>query len=205
MDSKDTAFAWPVREINHFWASVKGSLQAVIAQADVALGLSKTACSRAADRHTESLKSIRAGNINVTAGEPYWRKSPDRLLLQTIRSKVVLSVVDGHATSGTRSKGSVVDDRHAMVGTISRVLEVQNCSPVVGKVLRHLAGGTGSPLANISRHLGGKGISANNVVNVRRWALARLNDRVKALGGQRRTGKAKARLDRCDERECDRD
>lgn len=65
------------------------------------------------------------------------------------------------------------------------MLEEQNCSPVVGEVLRHLASGAGGPSTNISGHGGIEGISTNDVVEMGRRALARLDDRVKSLDGQR--------------------
>ena len=88
-----------------------------------------------------------------------------------------------------------------MIGSVCGVLEVQGCCPVIGEVLRHLAGSTGSPLTNIAVHGGVEGVPANNVVNMSGWKRTRLAGGIKALKGQSRAWKAKASLNRRDDRE----
>lgn len=64
------------------------------------------------------------------------------------------------------------------------MLEVQVGGPVVGEVLRHLAGGAGGPGADVARHGGVEGIAADDVVDVGGGADAGLHDGVETLDRQ---------------------
>jgi hypothetical protein len=55
VNSKNAGLAWLVREVNHLWASVEKRGEAVVSQADVALGLIQGACGWRTDGHTEAL------------------------------------------------------------------------------------------------------------------------------------------------------
>jgi hypothetical protein len=71
-----------------------------------------------------------------------------------------------------------------MIGAIPGIFEIQDGSPVVRKVLRHLAGSTGSPLANIALHGDVKGVSTDDMVNMSGRMCAWLAGGVKSLKGQ---------------------
>lgn len=51
--------------------------------------------------------------------QAYWWESLDRSLLDVICIKIMLSIVDGHSTLGSRCEGSIVYDWHAMVRAVS--------------------------------------------------------------------------------------
>lgn len=87
-----------------------------------------------------------------------------------------------------------------MVRTVG-VFEVQVGSPVVRKVLSHLAGCAGGPRANVTFHRGVEGVAADDVVDMGGRDGARLDDGVEALDSQGRTGEAEAGLNRRDQRE----
>lgn len=133
----------------------------------------------------------------------YWWESSDGLLLNVVREKVVRGVVDGHSTGGASREGSVVDDGHTVVGAVSGVLEIQDSGPIVGEVLGHLASGAGGPLTNIASHGGVEGVAAYDLVDMGRGVVARLDDGVKSLNGQRRASEAKSCVDGRGERESD--
>lgn len=71
-----------------------------------------------------------------------------------------------------------------MVRPVGRVLEVEVGSPVVGKVLRHLAGRAGGSLADVAFHGGVEGVAADDVVDVSGGDVARLDDGVETLDGE---------------------
>jgi hypothetical protein len=52
------------------------------------------------------------------------------------------------------------------------MFEVQGRGPVVGKVFRHLAGCASGPLADVTVHGCVKGISTNDMMNMRGWERA---------------------------------
>jgi hypothetical protein len=81
------------------------------------------------------------------------------------------------------------------------MLEVQVGSPVVRKVLGHLAGCAGGPLTDVTFHGGVEGVAADDVVDMGGRNSARLNDGVEALDRQGRAGEAETGLNRRDQRE----
>ena len=65
------------------------------------------------------------------------------------------------------------------------MLEEQVSSPVIREVLCHLAGRASASGTNITSHGDVKGISANDVMQMRGRVRASLNDGVKTLNSQR--------------------
>ena len=81
------------------------------------------------------------------------------------------------------------------------MLEVQVGSPVVRKVIGHLAGCAGGPGTDVTFHGGVEGIATDDVVDVGGREGARLDDGVETLDSQGRTGEAETGLNRRDQRE----
>jgi len=159
---KNTSRARLGGEVRELSASVKKCLEAVVAEASMGLG----SLTRAANGHTE------AGLERL-----------DRLRLDIVSRQIILGVVDRNATGDARCKGSIVDDRHTVIRSVS-VLVVHDGSPVVGKVLGHLASSASTPFTHVTGHGGIEGISSNDMVKMGGADLAGLNNRVKALDGQ---------------------
>jgi len=113
-----------------------------------------------------------------------------------------LSIIDGNSALGTVLTGTNIHRRYTVVGSVRRILEVQDSSPVVGKVLGHLAGGAGGPRADVAFHGGIEGIAADNMVQMSTWQGAWLASRVKALEGKSRAWETKAGLSQRDECQC---
>ena len=88
-----------------------------------------------------------------------------------------------------------------MVSAVGGVLEVQDGSPVVGEVLRHLASGAGSPLADVALHGDVEGVTADDVVKMSGRDRARLHYGIQTLVGQGRAWEAEAGVDKRGERE----
>jgi hypothetical protein len=74
------------------------------------------------------------------------------------------------------------------------MLEEEDSSPIVGKVLGHLAGCARGPLAHVAQHCDVERIAADDVVQMGGWIRTGLNDGVEALEGQGRAWKAEASL-----------
>jgi hypothetical protein len=129
-----------------------------------------------------------------------WREGFDGLLLYIVLRQVELSVIDCKSTHSAVLTWTYIHRRHTVVGSVCRILEVQDSSPVIGKVLRHLARGARGALANITFHCSIEGVSTDDVVKMSGWAGAWLAGRIKALKGQRRAWEAKASLNNRDER-----
>lgn len=120
-------------------------------------------------------------------------------VLIAVGAEILLRVVDGHSTIYWALEGVVLVNRYALVRPVAS-LKVQNCGPVVGKVLGELACRASG---RISGKLHGRveGIAANNLVDVGRRNLAGLDQRVEALNGHSRTAKSEGRLGPCHESE----
>lgn len=189
-------------EVPHLRTSVEERREAVVAQAEM-LGTVSSGGGRAADRHAETLETVRISEHRYSNRQTYGLKGGDGLLLKVIPRKVVLCVVDSDAAGGTSRKSSVVDNRYALVRSVGGMLEVHDGGPVVGEVLSHLAGRAAAPRTNIPGLGGIELVSTNDVVKMRGGGYARLDDRVKALDGQGRASKAKTCVDRRDERGSD--
>jgi hypothetical protein len=71
-----------------------------------------------------------------------------------------------------------------VVGAIGRMLEIQGRGPVIGKVIRHLAGSAGGPRANVTRHGGIESVATNDVMNMGGWERTWIAGGIKALKGQ---------------------
>lgn len=72
-------------------------------------------------------------------------------------------------------------------------------------ILRHLTSSAGASFANVTRHGGVEGISSDNVMDMSRRGLARLNNWINTLDSERGASKAKTGLNWRDERNCDRE
>lgn len=86
-------------------------------------------------------------------------------LLVAVREKVLLRIVDGHATIDTVGQCRILHDGHTFVGAVG-VLEEQNGRPVVGKVFAECACRAATLLPNITLHRNIERISTDNLVDV---------------------------------------
>ena len=86
-------------------------------------------------------------------------------LLVSVRVKVLLRIVDGHAAIYTVGQSRILHDGHTLVGAIL-MLEEHDGRPVVGKVLAECACRAGALLANVTRHGDVEGISTDDLVDV---------------------------------------
>lgn len=173
MRHEDSSCARLRREVRHLLSSTL-TCQTLVSQANMWLA---SRC-RTADGHPETR-----------------RERLDRLLLQIILRQVVLCVVDRQSARGAlraaqeRLYGNNGD---AMVRSVDRVLEEEHGGPVIGKVIGHLACGAGCACAHISRHGDIEGVTADNVVQMRRRNGVGLDDGVETLEGQCRAWKPKS-------------
>ena len=81
-----------------------------------------------------------------------------------------------------------------MIGPISRVFEVQMCHPIVGEIFGHLTSSASRPGGNVTSHSRIKGISTDDMMNMRGRVRARFAGGVKALSRQGRAWEPKAGL-----------
>lgn len=78
--------------------------------------------------------------------------------------------------------------------------KLTRCSPVIREVFWHLARGAISSSAHVAGHSYVEGISTNDVMNMRRRALARLTGGIEALKGESWAWETKAGLDKRSQR-----
>lgn len=86
-------------------------------------------------------------------------------LLVAVRVKVLLRVVDGHATIDTVGQSRVLHNGHTLVGAVG-VLEEHDGRPVVGKVLAECACCAAALLTDVTGHGDIEGISADDLMDV---------------------------------------
>jgi len=181
--NEDAIRAWSSGKIRHLPTSVL-ALQALVTKTD----MGSAGCSWATNSHTEArLEAL------------------DRVLLDVVPGQVGLSIIDREPalSAGITIQIARVNRNnwHAVVGPVRRMLEVQGSSPIVGKVLGHFAGGTGSPRADITLHRSIEGVSTNDMVNMGRRVRAWLDDRIQTLDGQCAALETKSSLNRHNESE----
>lgn len=121
-----------------------------------------------------------------------WERTYRLERLNLLRSKVVfveieLGIVDSNTTGSTvgasKQRRNILD-WNTNVRAVGGVLEEHGSSPVVAEVIRHLACCASPASTNITRHVGRKSISADNVMNMRGRGETWLNDGVEALSSQ---------------------
>ncbi len=79
------------------------------------------------------------------------------------------------------------------------MLEVQLRGPVVGEVLRHLAGGAGGLLADVAGHGGVEGVSTDDVVDVGGGASHQAGQQGRGAGPSGSSMEAQAGVGNADE------
>jgi len=114
-------------------------------------------------------------------------------LLVAVRVKVLLGVVDGHASVDAVGERRVLHDGHALVRAVG-VLEEHDGGPVVGEVLGEGARRAAGLVRDVALHGRVEPVAAHDLVDVRRRRLARLHEGVQPLDADRAAAEAQRRL-----------
>jgi len=205
VDRHDTTLAGFGGELGELGEPSELAVEADEAKSVVILRRRQRVCARRTNRHAEALKQdtlrqwVRTdGGMSIPRSEErvhersgsettYRLRSSD--LDVAVGSKVLLRIVDGHPSLDTVGESGIFHKRDLLVGTV-RSAEEHHRRPIVGEVLGERAGRACALLADVTSHVGLECVAANDLMQVRRGRLARLDERIEALDGKSPTAKA---------------